>query len=327
MKGYFSGMAIGAIALPALLLGAQYFFLQFWPMNMPPPAVAQVETLDFKFRYLRNQPALDPDVIAVGSSMTWRHFDGASFEAHSGLSFLNGGTNFLRIHQSRYLANFYSDMYDADFYVMLTSLPDFEDCTTIPASVFNRDDAEDYITGAKPEWFYYLKYLALTRYVRTGMTLPQRLTRLEGDLWQDEYASGPLHIPEMGLRYGRQDFDPECLEQLYLMSDDLSRKGRHFLVALIPVHPDYMEKYPETEQQLNALHTDIQAGLRRNGHDAVMLADSGSYPADDFFDAFHLQWPAVQRLSAVVGEQVGARSIVEAGLKAQARTGAPANDR
>lgn len=317
MRGYFLGIAIGALTLPALLVGAQFALLQLRPMNMPAPALSQVEALDVKFRYMRNHQTLDPDVIAVGSSMTWRHFDGKNFEAHSGLDFFNGGTSYLKIHQARYLANFYSDMYDANFYVMLTSLPDFENCTTVPASLFDRGDVEDYVTGEKPEWFYYLKYLALTRYVRTGIELPQRMARLEGDLWQDEYASGPLHIPDLGLRYGRQDFDPECVQQLYGMSDDLAQAGRRFLVALIPVHPDYLEKYPETGKQLSALYDDIQKELRRNGHDVVMLSESTSYSADDFFDAFHLQWPAVQRLSAIVGEQVGTRSLTDASVKVQ----------
>jgi hypothetical protein len=317
VRGYFLGIVLGALTLPALLVGAQFSLLQFRPMHMPAPAVSQVEALDVKFQHMRKHPTLDPDVIAVGSSMTWRHFDGKNFEAHSGLSFFNGGTSYLKIHQSRYLANFYSDMYDARFYVKLTSLPDFEDCTTVPASLFDREDVEDYVTGAKPEWFYYLKYLALTRYVRTGLELPQRMAQLEGDLWQDEYASGPLHIPNLGLRYGRQDFDPECLRQLYGMSDDLAQAGRHFLVALIPVHPDYLEKYPETEAQLKTLHDDMQIELRRNGHDVVMLAESGAYSPDDFFDAFHLQWPAVQRLSAIIGEQVAVRSIAHAGAKVQ----------
>jgi hypothetical protein len=327
VRGYFFGMAAGALMLPGLLVGAQLFLDQLRPMNMPAPAVSQVEALDVKFRHLRNRPSLAPDVIAVGSSMTWRHFDGKEFEAQSGLTFFNGGTSFLRIHQSRYLADFYSNMYDAEFFVMLTSLPDFEDCTTIPANLFDRRDMQDYVAGTRPEWFYYLKYLALARYVRTGLRLPQRMEPLEGDLWQDEYASGPLHVPEMGLRYGRQDFDPECLEQLYLMSDDLAKAGRRFLVALIPVHPDYMEKYPETEERLNELHDDIQTALQRNGHDVVTLADSGTYSADDFFDAFHLQWPAVQRLSAIVGEQVGIRSFAFAGETTHSTSGTPAHRR
>lgn len=326
MRGYFLGMVLGVLTLPALLVGAQHSVVQFRPMNMPPPAVSQVEALDFKFRHLRDRRELDPDVIAVGSSMTWRHFDGENFEAHSGLSFLNGGTSFLRVHQSRYLADFYTQMYDANFFVMLTSLPDFEDCTTIPASLFDRDDVKDYVTGTRPEWFYYLKYLALARYVRTGLELPKRVEPLLGDLWQDEFASGPLQVPDMGLRYGRQDFDPECLRQLYLMSDDLARAGRRFLVALIPVHPDYMEKYPDTRERLSALHDQIQAALRSNGHSVVMLADS-SYLADDFFDAFHLQWPAVQRLSAVVGEQVGARSVAFADRTTRSERRAPAQAR
>jgi hypothetical protein len=317
-------MALGVLTLPALLVGAQHSIFQFRPMNMPPPAVSQVEALDFKFRHLRNRRDLHPDVIAVGSSMTWRHFDGEKFEAHSGLSFLNGGTSFLRVHQSRYLADFYVEMYDADYFVMLTSLPDFEDCTTIPASLFNRDDVKDYVTGTRPEWFYYLKYLTLARYVRTGLELPKRMEPLEGDLWQDEYASGPLHVPDMGLRYGRQDFDPECLRQLHLMSDDLAQAGRRFLVALIPVHPAYLQKYSDTQERLIALHDQIQTSLRSNGHDIVMLADD-SYLADDFFDAFHLQWPAVQRLSAAVGEQVGVRSVAYAGRTTRSASRVPAH--
>jgi hypothetical protein len=61
----------------------------------------------------------------------------------------------------------------------------------------------------------------------------------------------------------------------------------------------------------------MQIELRRNGHDVVMLAESGAYSPDDFFDAFHLQWPAVQRLSAIIGEQVAVRSIAHAGAKVQ----------
>src|SRR3546814_18566499 len=70
-------------------------FATVWPESLPAPAISRLVQIDEKLRFLRQHPGLDPEVLAVGSSITWRQIDGDAFstsvDGDDG-RFLNGGT-------------------------------------------------------------------------------------------------------------------------------------------------------------------------------------------------------------------------------------------
>src|SRR3546814_3743618 len=72
-----------------------------------------------------------------------------------------------------------------------------------------------------------------------------------------------------------------------------ARKIRR-LVVFAPIHPDYRERYPKVAGWLDNLVRDLRMATVDDDTHILQLSDDGHFKADDFFDAFHLQWPAVR---------------------------------
>src|SRR3546814_17431079 len=84
-----------------------------------------------------------------------------------------------------------------------------------------------------------------------------------------------------------------------------ARKIRR-LVVFAPIHPDYRERYPKVAGWLDNLVRDLRMATVDDDTHILQLRDDGHFKADDFFDAFHLQWPAVQRLSETISSAMTA---------------------
>lgn len=272
----------------------------------PAPPISSLVHIDEKLRFLREHPALAPTVLAVGSSVTWRQLAGDAFKELAGgpNRFLNGAVAHLQIHQTRALTRFYLAHYRSvrDVLVMV-SLGDFEDCSEEPRNLFPPRDAARYTFGGWPALYFQLRYFSPGRYVQTLMSLEQRRTPFTGDLYLDRYGSGPVELPEdvdLGLRYDSFETDPACIDELIGLARDVRERGAHLALVFTPIHPKY-----------RALHADDVHGLRevaaRLDQEAEQFGDSlqvfdlmdvPEFQGDAFYDALHLQWPAVQRLSA-----------------------------
>lgn len=305
MVRYTVGMLLGIMATPAMLLAVYFGVSRFLPDHLPAPAITILEPLDEKLRYLRERHDGEaPDIIVVGSSITWRQLDGNALEVQSkrGIKILNGGTGLLKTHQTRAMVRFYLDRFpETHTIATFVGLPDFEDCKGLPAEVMDRADAAAYAFEEADPLPLYLRYFAPIRYVRTGLDLPARRQPFIGDLWQDRYGSGPMQIPkekQQGLRYGRIGTDPSCIDPLIALAEELRGAGRHFVIVFPPTHPDYWRHFPGGRKRLQTVVEAIQTRVRPLGATVVDMHADADYRAEDFWDAFHMQWTAVQRFSA-----------------------------
>ncbi|MBE0531730.1 MAG: hypothetical protein IH626_12945 [Rhodospirillales bacterium] len=249
--------------------------------------------------------------------MTWRQLDGAAFKDVAGGPdrFLNGGTALLQIHQTRVTAGFYLDHFpNVETLLVMIGLPDFVDCTVDPAFLFEPEDAARYTFGDWPSAYFYLRYVSPQRYLRGVMNLPKQRTPFTGDLYLDTFGSGPLHVPEhlmRGLRYGKPKTDAACVAALGQFLDDTQARGVALLLVFAPVHPDYRAEYPDDTAWLAGIadHAETKAD---QGEELMVLdmIDDPAFVGRDFFDAFHLQWPAVKTLSAHIAGSLQARPPV-----------------
>ncbi len=323
MRRYVIGMILGLLATPLTLLGGYQAVVRFWPEHLPAPAITSLEPLDEKLRYLRERyDDGPPDVLTVGSSITWRHLDGDALVAEGGrdLTVLNGGTGLLKTHQTRAMIHFYLDRFPGiGTIATFVGLPDFDDCLRRPAELMDPEDATAYAFDQVDPLPLYLRYFAPVRYVRTGLDLPDRRRPLIGDLWQDEYGSGPMQVPtEMqdGLRYGRIDLDPNCVDQLVTLAEEIRAGGRRFVIVFPPTHPDYWRHYPRGRHRLQTIIATVRERVEPLGVPVIDMHADPAYRAADFWDAFHMQWTAVQRFSARIapvlagdGDGTGATAI------------------
>lgn len=306
MKRFALGIAAGAVAVFGGLATAYGALATVWPESLPAPAISRLVQIDEKLRFIRTHPEMDPEILAVGSSITWRQIDGRAFNpADEGPGgFLNGGAGLLNIHQTRDMLEFYLDRFArVGTVLILTGPPDFADCTRQPAALLDHEDAGAYAFEEWPAAYFYFRYFAPQRYLRTALSLADRRTPLLGDLYLDPYGSSPLEVPkamQRGLRYGPIDPDPACTTALVQLSHRLTARDLKLVVVFAPVHPDYRRQHPAVLDWLDSAARDVEAATPSDDTRVVRLSHAAEFAPDDFYDAFHLQWSAVQRLSGMI---------------------------
>lgn len=321
MKKFGYGILTGLLAVPLCIVAAFAALAVFAPASMPAPAISSLVHLDEKFRFLRKRPDFDPRILAVGSSITWRQLAGKAFEPQAGgpHGFLNGGTGYLRIHQTRALTRLYLSRFrNVQTVLVMISLPDFRGCTEDPAELFAPEDAVRYAFEDWPAPYFYLRYFTPRRYLETTMNLAGRQAPLGGDLYLDPYGSGPVQLPEgaeTGLRYGKLEKDSACLDALLGLAQDVRDRGLHLMLVFPPVHPDYRARFPDEMRWLKNAAARMERERRKDPRHLSVLRMYGdnSFAPRDYFDAFHLQWPAVKRLSARIARAMAARPVVPTG--------------
>jgi hypothetical protein len=298
MRMFWTGNLVGVVTffgvLVAVIAGLSYIG------RMPAPAMTVVQHLDEKLRYLRDHPDLTPELVAVGSSIAWRQFDGKPFAERLGEGHvLNGASAFLKVHQTRFLTNFYIDHFPRLQTVMVMVGPtDFRDCSSVPAELFDPTDASGYAFERHPSLIYYLKYFAPLTYLRRVNSFQKSRVPLKGEMWMDEYGSGPMQWTEsmmQGLRYGAITLDKRCVDALQQLVSDLTTRGIRPVVIFPPIHPDYRQLFPQTIVDLKAIAEELRTST--DGRIQIIDVIEDPFGPEDFFDAVHLQWTAAQSLS------------------------------
>ncbi len=310
MKRFGIGIVAGLGATCGALIAVFFAVAVLAPQHMPAPAISHLVQMDEKLRFIREHPELNPRVVAVGSSVAFRQLDGKTMDA-LGVpgEFFNGATVYLKVHQTRELVKFYMEHFPrVKTVVLLTGIPDFEECREEPSTVFDRRQAARYAFDRWPNLYFYLRHFSIQRYVQTGLSLPERRRPLTGDLYMDGYGSGPVELPpdvELGLRYGAIRMDPTCLESLVALSKETTARGIDLLIVFTPINPEYRQKYPESATVLCRIAKNTMAQTAGDRTTVLPLQDSPRFAASDFYDAFHVEWPAVPALTALIAAELG----------------------
>lgn len=311
MKLFAFGVLFGFSGLLLGLTGLGTALAVFAPDRMPAPAITRLVQLDEKLRFLRERPELDPTIVSVGSSIAWRQLDGRALDPVAGgdKRFFNGGTGYLQIHQTRDLTRFYLNQFgNARLLLMMINLPDFRDCTNEPADMLVHDDARRYAFGGWPAAYFYFRYVSPQRYLRTAMSRANELEPYVGESFVDAYGSSPMQVPPdrlPGLRYGDISNDPACVAELKGFIDEITGRGIRVLLVAPPVHPEYRAKFPREMGWLRRILAEVERSVEQPQRFTLRdLTRASDFGAEDFFDAFHLQWPAVQVLSHQIARMI-----------------------
>lgn len=304
MRTYLLGLLGGACATLGVMAAGYFTALRVAPQYVPAPALTSLEHLDEKLRFLRERPEIDPKILAVGSSITWRQFDGAPFVPMAGgeAHVLNGGTAFLKTHQTEFVTGFYLDHFkNVETVIQVTNIPDFRRCKTEPAEMFNADHAASYAFERDAALPFYLRYFTPYRYLRTAKDLPAERRLGDGDLALDGFGTGPIDTAgNRGLFYDRIDVDRDCIDHLVRLGRRMAQDGIRYVVVFAPVHPGYWEAYPDMLRETEAVVAILRDRLRPIGGVVIDMHARHHYPVSAFYDAFHMQWDAVTEFSAEV---------------------------
>nr|WP_244308932.1 hypothetical protein [Pseudomonas duriflava] len=278
--------------------------------NLPPPAFSNSLCVDEKLSFLRERPVTSPNLLVVGSSVAWRHFDGAAIVNHDPSARpLNGAFCGLHANQSAYVANWLLDREPTIKQVLMIVDPqDFAGCWKIPNEVFNRDDADQYVYGQASRWGYYMRYFSPGSLVRNSLSVKdQRANRIEFDpLVFDRFGDGPLMTENSrGLLYGRPEpLDQTCFDALTALSERLHQEGRSLTVVSTPLHPDWKAQQDPTGTFLADFDRRLVSALASTNAQYWNGDKEWTATPTAFIDAIHLRWSAAQDFSAALAKQL-----------------------
>jgi hypothetical protein len=276
--------------------------------NLPPPAFSNSLCVDEKLAFHRNNAAEQPNLLVIGSSVAWRHFDGAQLvQGVSQVKPLNGAFCGLAANQSVYAANWFLDRTPSIRDVMMITSPqDFENCTTNRAAIFDHKDATDYVSAKASPWAYYIRYFDPFSLVRNASSIAAQRSGADfvDPLVFDRYGSGPLDTSRNRetLLYGMvKSLDQKCFDAVQALAHRLKAEGRRLLVATTPLHPDWKAD-DAAAPLLSEFNSRIRAALAEDpaarfwDGDAAQVVESGA-----FFDAIHLRWSAAGTYTQALG--------------------------
>ncbi|MFF7710994.1 hypothetical protein [Pseudomonas sp. NPDC007930] len=291
------------------------FTTSLWALDhtghLPPPAFANSLCADEKLAFLRNHPVAAPNLLVVGSSVAWRHFDGETVAAQlPGTRPLNGAFCGLRANQAVYVAGWLLGREPSVRQVLMIVDPqDFAGCGAVPTAVFNRQDADAYVYGNGSRWLPYARYFSPLSLLRNALSVKaQRADLIEFDpLVFDRYGDGPLNTPNSrGLTYAKADpLDPACFTALRQLATQLKGDGRAFTVVATPLHPQWKTAYDPHNTLAAQFDRDLRQALAATGA-RFWNADAGhGYGAGAFIDAIHLRWAAAKVFSQALASHLG----------------------
>jgi hypothetical protein len=278
--------------------------------NLPPPSFANSLCVDEKLANLRERPAGQPNLLVIGSSVAWRHFDGDAVKLHSpDLIPLNGAFCGLTASQSIYAGDWLMRHYPSIREVLMIAGPqDFQNCTTPRTAVFDSDDADDYVFGRASPWSYYIKYFAPAALLRSAAGVAARRTgeNTMDPLVFDRYGSGPLDTQGYRdtLLYGAVDgLDQACFDALSRLAIRLRQEGRRLMVASTPMHPEWKALYDPGNRMKASFNLQLRKVLDAT-HAEFWDGDGAKVVGQDaFYDGIHLRWSAVAPFSEALARR------------------------
>jgi hypothetical protein len=305
---YLLAMAVGALSVIALF-GVALVSLDSVG-RLPPPQLANTLCIDEKLRFLHassafDAPSFQPTVMAVGSSVSWRTFDGEAVErATAGRAQpFNGGFCGLKMHETAFSTRYFLTRYPSVRDVVTILAPqDMTDCRNSRAQLFDPADVDGYVYGDAWVFPLYLKYFDPFTFVKNVIFTQ---AGFRWGLVFDRFGGSPIDTEERSARlvYGALDaYDPECFRALSDLATELRADGRRLVVATMPLHPAWLDLYDPQRRHVPQFEQRIDAALAGTG--AVHWRPLAfTLEADDFVDAIHIRWSAAQDFSRALVEE------------------------
>ncbi len=257
--------------------------------RLVPPPVSGTWCIDSRFAWLRETPQWKKaDLIAVGSSVTWRNLDFSVTPKRAKRDgIVNAAPCFLTVNQTRYLAEYLVQRGTPKTLMTVLAPRDFEGCSRNRTAFFDPDIADQFIEGSGYEWWLYFRNFRLRDVVMHALDATERRNLTENN---DQFGSGPLlkDVPDVG-----RPFKPEaqCYAELTQLAKFLASRDIQFIVATLPVMPGWARLYDDAGTAQAEFKSAIETALASTKAILVDGMSQWSIPDSGFTDPAHLQWP------------------------------------
>jgi hypothetical protein len=282
--------------------------------TLPPPQFSNSLCLDEKLAFMRDHPPRDPELLVVGSSVAWRHFNSPeAVRLNPEVRPYNAGLCGANLAQTREVTRWLLGRLPHVRQVILIASPvDFGGCSESATSEFDVKVADQYIFQNAQAYRFYFDYFDPVTLLKNANGLRHRRTdpTTFKSLVINDFGDGPLE-PRAAreLLYGAPQFDPECFKALRDTALEFAALKTSFIVALTPLHPEWKTRF-DRGGRVTAQWRELAAAALA-GTPGTLVAPVRDYPEDAFFDAIHLRWSHTPQFtrSLINHEQGQAASI------------------
>lgn len=289
--------------------------------RLPAPPLTATSCIDEKFAFMRDRAPERPDLIAVGSSVTWRNLDFSAVDPRgTGADTpVNAAPCFLQVHQTAFLTGFYLDgMPTVSTVVSVFAMRDFEDCDG-DGAFFSPTLARLHVLDGWPGLPLYFVNFRPKHFLQDVLRIKGMRSGEDGKnpLVMDAFGSGPLDLaPDI-----REDvvFDVSCIPHLARMERDLADRGVRWIVALMPPMPSWIDRYDPGGARDREWRRAVRETLSSPNTTLVDGAE-GPFGDDRFFtDPAHFNWTHVPDLTRWIFGAAARDDLGPDGLHAAAR--------
>jgi hypothetical protein len=266
---------------------------------LPPPPLTANACMDEKFKFLAERDLKGVDLIAVGSSVTWRNLDMTAFK-RKGLADrpLNAAPCYLHISETAYYAEFLLDhLPDVKTVVSVVAPRDFERCVAPKDAFFSAPLAGAYLFAGMPAFPLYLLNFVPHKFVRNVFRIEQWRNdpNQAESLVMDEYGSGPLHTVTSWLP------EPAVAEMCFQALAELERlvlaRGAVLVVITFPLQPEWRSRYDPQGTFVKSFETRVRSALTAPSTQFISGSQEPSGPLLHA-DAVHYVWDSAVQYSA-----------------------------
>lgn len=141
--------------------------------SLPPPQFSNSICMDEKLGFMRRRPPVQPNLLVVGSSVSWRHFN-SPVAAAEGFRPYNAALCGASVSQTEEVTKWLTTRLPSVRHVVLVVSPiDLETCTP-PASAFDIAVADNFVFGGAMPIRYYATYFDPITFVRNASSIGSR---------------------------------------------------------------------------------------------------------------------------------------------------------
>jgi hypothetical protein len=256
--------------------------------RLSPPPVAGTWCIDSRFTWLRHDRRWkQANLIAVGSSTTWRNLDFEVLPAemkHRGA--VNAAPCFLTVNQVRYMVEYLLDRDSRPATIVTVLTPrDVEGCSRNRTEFFDPDIATQYLESDGYGWWLYFRNFRFKDILLHAVYADQR----RSEMAYDAFGSGPLkrERPDAG-----RPFNPEsrCYAELTRLARLLDAKGVQFIAVLFPVMQGWADRHDPSGTTRAHFKSGVKSALAATK--AILVDGMAKWRVPDaaFADPVHLQW-------------------------------------